>query len=159
VPVLINLPSTLGLPPYPPFPHSVSTYAHPQYSARLSAARRGVRPFAARCPPGCPPSAGGPPYFKHIYVDIDKAILDRTVRTPIYVPVAGPRYQPPCFKGGLRETWDLRRRTEIIPVKDPHTRIKPLALASGHGLYITVTPERTILPVGEWPLHIAVINL
>jgi hypothetical protein len=28
---------------------------------------------------------------------------------------------------------DLRRRTEIIPVKDSHTRIKPLALASGHG--------------------------
>ena len=49
--------------------------------------------------------------------------------------------------------------TEIIPVKDSHTRIKPLALASGHGRYITVTPERTLVSVGEWPLHIAVINL
>jgi hypothetical protein len=36
----------------------------------------------------------------------------------------------------LRETQDLRRRTEIIPVKDSHTRIKPLALASGHGRYM-----------------------
>jgi hypothetical protein len=35
--------------------------------------------------------------------------------------------------------------TEIIPAKDFHTRIQPLALASGHGRYITVTPKRTIL--------------
>jgi hypothetical protein len=34
---------------------------------------------------------------------------------------------------------DLRRQIEIIPVKDSHTRIKPLALASGHGHYITIT--------------------
>jgi hypothetical protein len=40
-----------------------------------------------------------------------------------------------------------------------HALIKPLTLASGHGRYITVTPERTLLSVGEWPLHIAVINL
>jgi hypothetical protein len=60
---------------------------------------------------------------------------------------------------GRRATWDLRRRTEIIPVKDSHTRIKPLALASGHGRYKTVTPERTLASVGKWPLHIAVINL
>jgi hypothetical protein len=32
-------------------------------------------------------------------------------------------------------------------------------LASGHGRYITVTPERKLVSVGEWPLHIAVINL
>ena len=68
-------------------------------------------------------------------------------------------YQSPCFKNEPGATWDLRRRTEIIPVKDSHTRIKPLALASGHGRYITVTPERTLVSVGEWPLHIAVINL
>jgi hypothetical protein len=30
-----------------------------------------------------------------------------------------------------------------MPVKGSHTRIKPLALASGHGRYITVTPEQT----------------
>jgi hypothetical protein len=38
----------------------------------------------------------------------------------------------------------------IMPVKDSHTRtrIKPLALASGHGRYITATPEPTILSVG-----------
>jgi hypothetical protein len=41
-----------------------------------------------------------------------------------------------------------------MPVKDPHTRIKPLTLASGHGRYITVTPEQTLVPVGEWPLHV-----
>jgi hypothetical protein len=46
-----------------------------------------------------------------------------------------------------------------MPVKDSHTRIKPFALASSHGRYITVTPERTLVSVGEWPLHIAVINL
>jgi hypothetical protein len=68
-------------------------------------------------------------------------------------------YQSPPFEFGHREPKDLRRRTEIIPVKDSHTRIKPLALASGHGRYITVTPERTLVSVGELPLHIAVINL
>ena len=51
------------------------------------------------------------------------------------------------------------KEAEIIPGKDSDTRIKPLALASGHGRYITVTPERTLVSVGEWPLHIAVINL
>jgi hypothetical protein len=67
--------------------------------------------------------------------------------------------QSPSFKRAPGDARDLRRRTGIIPVKDSQTRIKPLALASGHGRYITVTPERTILSVGEWPLHIAVINL
>jgi hypothetical protein len=37
--------------------------------------------------------------------------------------------------------------------------LKPLVLASGHGRYTTVTPERAIVSVGEWPLHITVINL
>jgi hypothetical protein len=31
--------------------------------------------------------------------------------------------QSPSFKGDPSTTWDLRRRTEIIPVKDSHTRI------------------------------------
>ena len=62
--------------------------------------------------------------------------------------------QPPSFKGAPGETWDLRRRTEIIPAKDSHTRIKPFALASGHGRYMTVAPERTLVSVGEWPLHV-----
>jgi hypothetical protein len=45
---------------------------------------------------------------------------------------------------------------EVIPVKDPHTRIKPLALTNshGHGRYITVTPERILVSVGECPLAI-----
>jgi hypothetical protein len=33
---------------------------------------------------------------------------------------------------------------KILPAKDSHTRIKPLALASGHGRYITASPERTL---------------
>jgi hypothetical protein len=45
-----------------------------------------------------------------------------------------------------------------MPVKDSHTRIKPLALASGHGRYMIVTPERTLLLVGERPLHVSAIN-
>ena len=48
--------------------------------------------------------------------------------------------------------------TEIIPVKDSHTRIKPLALASVHGRYITATPERALVSVGEWLLHTAAIS-
>jgi hypothetical protein len=70
--------------------------------------------------------------------------------------------QSPCsvFRGRPPGTEkDLKRRTGITPVKDSHSRIKPLALASGHGHYTAVAPERTILSVGEWPLHIAVINL
>jgi hypothetical protein len=31
--------------------------------------------------------------------------------------------------------------------------------ANGHNLCITVTPERTLVPVGECPLHITVINV
>jgi hypothetical protein len=46
-----------------------------------------------------------------------------------------------------------------MPVKDYHTRIKPLALASGHGRYVTATPERALVSVGEWPLNIAVISV
>ena len=50
--------------------------------------------------------------------------------------------------------------TEIISGKRSDTRIKPLPLANGHGRYITVTPERKLMSVVEWPLHnIAVINL
>jgi hypothetical protein len=43
---------------------------------------------------------------------------------------------------------------EIIPSKDPDTRIKPLALTNGHGRYMTVTPERSLASVGECPLNI-----
>jgi hypothetical protein len=47
----------------------------------------------------------------------------------------------------------------MMPVKDSHTRAKPLALTNDQGRYITVTPERTTVSVGEWPSHEAVINL
>jgi hypothetical protein len=56
---------------------------------------------------------------------------------PIYQPVAMP---VPLFQGGTG--------SEIIP-----------ALASGHGRYITVTPEQVLVSVGEWPSHITAINL
>ena len=52
----------------------------------------------------------------------------------------------------------LRRRTEIIPGKNSDTRIKPLPLTNGHGRYITVTSERTLVSVREWPLHISDIE-
>jgi hypothetical protein len=55
-------------------------------------------------------------------------------------------------------TWDLRRRTEITPVKDSHARIKGLTLTNGHGRYITATLERTPVFVGEWLLHISDID-
>jgi hypothetical protein len=78
--------------------------------------------------------------------------------THLQIPPSPPAHQPPSFKIGNRETKDLRRRTGIMPVKDPHTRIKPLALASGNGRYrcvITVSPERALVTVcrwGIWPL-------
>jgi hypothetical protein len=33
--------------------------------------------------------------------------------------------------------------------------IKPLALASGHGRYITVTPERTLVSCVRWGMAVA----
>ena len=50
----------------------------------------------------------------------------------------------------------------MTPVKEPHTRIKPLALASGHGRYrytaATGTPKRARASIRKWPLHKTVIN-
>ena len=58
-----------------------------------------------------------------------------------------------------RATWNLGRRTEIIPVKDSHHPPEQnrwlWPAASGHGRYITVTPEQTPVSVGEWPLQIS----
>jgi hypothetical protein len=47
---------------------------------------------------------------------------------------------------------------EVIPGKDPDTRIKPLALTNGHGRYMAVTPERKLVSVGECPLNIWPLN-
>ena len=49
-------------------------------------------------------------------------------------------------------------RTGIKPGKHSDTRIKPLPLVNDHGRCITATPGRKPVPVGEWPLHIAVIK-
>ena len=49
--------------------------------------------------------------------------------------------------------------TEIIPGKHSDTRIKPLSLTNGHGRYITVTPERMLVSVGEWPLNLTAKKL
>ena len=43
---------------------------------------------------------------------------------------------------------------EIIPGKDSDTRIKPLTLTNGHGRYMAVAPERTLVSVGKCPLNI-----
>jgi hypothetical protein len=32
----------------------------------------------------------------------------------------------------------------MMPVKDPHARTQPLALANGHGRHMAVSPERTL---------------
>jgi hypothetical protein len=49
----------------------------------------------------------------------------------------------------------LESGTEVMPVKDFRTRIKPLALAlaSGHGRYMAVTPERAIFRWGMAVTH------
>jgi hypothetical protein len=44
--------------------------------------------------------------------------------------------------------------TEKMPVKGPHTKIKPLALPSGHGRYIAATPQRTLTSVGKLWLRV-----
>ena len=46
-----------------------------------------------------------------------------------------------------------------MPGKHSDTRIKPLPLTNGHSRYITAIPERALVSVGEWPLHMTVINL
>ena len=47
----------------------------------------------------------------------------------------------------------------MTPVKDSHTRIqnKTVGFGQRHGRCMDVTPERTFISVGEWPLHINVI--
>jgi hypothetical protein len=61
--------------------------------------------------------------------------------------------QWPSFKLDPLLASDLRRQTEVIPgkhsVNNSDTRIKPLPLTNGHGRYMTVTTERTLVSVGE----------
>jgi hypothetical protein len=52
------------------------------------------------------------------------------------------------FKFDLSLTKFPGSGTEITPGKHPDTRITPLPFTNGHGLYITVTPERTLVSVG-----------
>jgi hypothetical protein len=51
-----------------------------------------------------------------MYISADTYLY--TVYIYIYI-----LYQPPLFEFDPSTTQDLRRRTEIIPVKDSHTRI------------------------------------
>jgi hypothetical protein len=47
------------------------------------------------------------------------------------------RCQSPCFEVDHRDAWELRRRTEIMPVKDSHTRINsPLVLLANYPILI-----------------------
>jgi hypothetical protein len=43
-----------------------------------------------------------------------------------------------------------------MPGKRPDTTIKSLPLANGHGRYMALTAERTLVSVGVWPLHTTV---
>jgi hypothetical protein len=82
------------------------------------------------------------PYCNIMHVDIYNIIAHRRLSF---------KFDPSCAKCP-------GSGTEIIPGKHFDTRIKPLPLTNGHGRYITVAPERTLVSVGECPLHIAVIN-
>jgi hypothetical protein len=71
-------------------------------------------------------------------------------------------YQRRLFKVNPSDAKCRGSGTEIISGKHSDTRInnfriKPLPLTNGHGRCIAVTPERTLLSVGKWPLHITVI--
>jgi hypothetical protein len=77
----------------------------------------------------------------------------------IYIYIHTYIYQSLSFKVNPSYAKCPGSGTEIIPGKHSDTRIKPLPLTNGHGRYITVTPERKLVSVGEWPLHITVINL
>jgi hypothetical protein len=84
--------------------------------------------------------------------------------TASVLPLSFRKHSSPPFKINPSTTQDLRRRTEIMPVKDSHTRIKPLPLAwpaTAVTRYTAVInrPERALVSVGEWALYIAVINL
>jgi hypothetical protein len=64
-------------------------------------------------------------------------------------------YQCLSFKLDPSGTKCTGSGTEITPGKHSGTIIKPLPLANGHGRYMTATPERALVSVGEWPLHMA----
>ena len=59
----------------------------------------------------------------------------------------------PVIRGDLeqRKTWGCELGTENKPVEFSH-RPRPLCV-------MTVAPEQTIVSFGEWPLHMAAINL
>jgi hypothetical protein len=63
------------------------------------------------------------------------------------MPVPLFQGRTPDIAGSQEVNWDN------TSYKDPHTRMEPLALASSHGRYITVTPERTLVSVEKRPLH------
>jgi hypothetical protein len=62
--------------------------------------------------------------------------------------------------GGFVVEVEGARGVSLLELKGHGLAGRPLlALTNGHGRYTTATPERTLVSVGEWPLHIAVINL
>ena len=58
------------------------------------------------------------------------------------------KHQWPSFKFDPLAAKCPGSGTEVIPGKNSDTKIKPLPLTNGHGLYMTVTPERTVFSVG-----------
>ena len=53
-------------------------------------------------------------------------------------------------------TFTRSEGTELMPGEHSDTRIKPLPLANPHGRYMSITPERALVSVGELPLHLGV---
>jgi hypothetical protein len=61
-------------------------------------------------------------YYLSRYLYRHSTGISHNDRSTLYI-ILRHLFQSPSFKGGLRAPWDLRRRTEIIPVKDPHQNI------------------------------------
>jgi hypothetical protein len=79
-------------------------------------------------------------YMLHMYISVTYGRLD---------------------SGPFRTNFTLEEAA-ITPGRFPmhsDTRIRPLPLINSHGRYITVASERKLVSVGEWPLHITVLNL
>jgi hypothetical protein len=79
------------------------------------------------------------------------APIHHTIEAPV-TSVAVIQVGPLSTEVPWEWNWDNSRYN-----KHSNTRIKPLPLTNGHSRYLTVTPERALVFVGEWPLHITVV--
>jgi hypothetical protein len=65
-----------------------------------------------------------------------------------------PFYQPDIFIELRSNQVNILTPEFMININITHLRIKLLPLTKGHGRYKAATPERTLLSVGEWRLHV-----